>query len=83
MGTICQTSTCSKTIGGVSMSKQSKAEPSRSADGAKSTFEFYEHAELGLNAESVPDALAGYWTRVLARVKERSEAIRAKETPEE
>jgi len=55
------------------MSKQSKAEPSRSADGAKSTFEFYEHAELGLNAESVPDALAGYWTRVLARAKERSE----------
>jgi len=50
---------------------------------AKSTFEFYEHAELGLNAESVPDALAGYWTRVLARAKERSEAIRAKETPEE
>ena len=36
-----------------------------------------------LDAESVPDALAGYWTRVLARVKERSEAVRAKETPEE
>jgi hypothetical protein len=49
----------------------------------KNTFEFYEHAELGLKAESVPDALAGYWTRVLARVKERSEAVRAKETPEE
>jgi len=65
------------------MSKQSKAEPSRAADGAKKTFEFYGHAELGLNAESVPDALAGYWTRVLARVKERSEAVRAKETPEE
>jgi hypothetical protein len=31
----------------------------------------------------VPEALAGYWTRVLSRVKERSEAVRAKETPEE
>lgn len=65
------------------MSKQSKAEPNRSADGAKNTFAFHEHAELGLNAESVPDALARYWTRVLARVKERSEAVRAIETPEE
>jgi hypothetical protein len=65
------------------MPKQSKPQPNRAADGAKNTFEFYEHAELGLNAESVPDALAGYWTRVLARVKERSEGIRAKETPEE
>lgn len=72
-----------ETIGGVSMPKQSKAQPNRAADGAKNTFEFYEHAELGLNAESVPDSLAGYWTRVLARVKERSEALRAKETPEE
>ena len=60
-----------------------QGEPNRAADGAKNTCEFYEHAELGLNAESVPDALAGYWTRVLARVKERSEAVRAKGTPEE
>ena len=65
------------------MPKQTKAQPNRAADGAKNTFESYEHAELGLNAESVPDALAEYWTRVLARVKERSEAVRAKETPEE
>jgi len=83
MRTMCQASICSKPIGGVSMPKQSKPQPNRAADGAKNTFEFYEHAELGLNAVSVPDALAGYWTRVLARVKERSEAIRAKETPEE
>ena len=82
MRTMCQASICSKPIGGVSMPKQSNPQPNR-ADGAKNTFEFYEHAELGLNAESVPDALAGYWTRVLARVKERSEAIRAKETSEE
>ena len=34
------------------MPKQSKAQPNRAADGAKNTFEFYEHAELGLNAES-------------------------------
>jgi len=73
---------CSETIGGVSMPKQSKAQPNR-ADGAKNTFEFYEHAELVLIAECVLDELAGYWTRVLARVKERSEAVRAKETPEE
>jgi hypothetical protein len=66
------------------MSKQSKAaQPNRAVDGANNTFEFYEQAEFGLNAESVPVALAGYWTRVLARVKERSEAVRAKETPEE
>jgi len=62
------------------MPKQSKAQPNRAADGAN-TFEFYEHAELGLNAESVPDALAGYWTRVLTRVKERSEAVRAESRP--
>src|SRR5882762_9595436 len=83
MRTMCQASICSKTIGGVSMPKQSKAQPNRAADGAKNTFEFYEHAELGLNAESLPDALAGYWTRVLTRVKERSGTVRAKETPEE
>src|SRR5260370_37143436 len=83
MRTMCQASICSKTIGGVSMPKQSKAQPNPAADGAKNTFEFYEHAELGLNAESVPDALAGYWTRVLARVKERSEAVRAKEMSQE
>jgi hypothetical protein len=65
------------------MSKQSKAQPNPAADGAKNTFELYEHAELGLNAQGVPQALAGYWTRVLSRVKERSEAVRAKETPEE
>ena len=65
------------------MPKQSKAQPNRAADGAKNTFEFYAHAELELNVESVPDALAGYWKRVLTRVKERSEAVRAKETPEE
>ena len=64
------------------MSKQSKAQPNQAVDGANHTFEFYEQAELGLNAESVPDALARYWTRVLARVKERSEAVPAKETPE-
>jgi len=65
------------------MSKQSKVEANRAMDRAKNTFEFYEHPELGLNAQSVPDALAGYWTRVLSRVKERSEAVGAKETPEE
>jgi len=65
------------------MPKQSKAQPNRAADGAKNTFEFYKHADLGLSAESVPDVLAGYWTRVLARVKERSEAVRAKKTPKE
>ena len=65
------------------MPEQSKPQPNRAADGAKNTFEFYEHAELGLNVESVLDALGGYWTRVLARVKERSEAVLAKETPEE
>ena len=65
------------------MSKQSKVQPNRAVDGAKNTLEFYEHAELTLNAQGAPDALSGYWTRVLSRVKERSEAVRAKETPEE
>ena len=65
------------------MSKKSKAQPKRAVDGAKNTFKFYEHAELGLNAQGVRDALAGCWTRVLSRVKERSEAVRVKETPEE
>src|SRR5260370_38634135 len=83
MRTMCQASICSQPIGGVSMPKQSKPQPNRAADGAKNTFEFYEHAELGLNAESVPDALAGYWTRGLARVNERSEAIRAQEAPQQ
>jgi hypothetical protein len=82
MRTICRTFICSKTIGRVSTPEQFKTQPNRAADGAKNTFEFYEHAELGLNAESVPDALPGYWTRVLARVKLLSEAVRAKETPE-
>src|SRR5260370_41037926 len=83
MRTICRTFICTKTIGGVSMPKQSKAQPNRAADRAKNTFEFYEHAGLGLNAKNVPDALAGYWTRVLARVRELSESVLAKETPED
>jgi len=78
MRTICQTSTGSKTIRAFSMSKQSKAEPNRSADGAKHAFACYEHAETGLNAVRVPDAPAGYWTRVLAHVKERSESAAPK-----
>ena len=53
------------------MSKQSKVEANRAMDRAKNTFEFYEQAELGLNAESVPDALARYWTRVLAAERGR------------
>jgi len=65
------------------MSKQSKMQPNQAVDGAKNTCEFYEHAELGLNAQRVRDALTGYWTQVLSRVKERSEAPRAKETPKE
>ena len=65
------------------MSKQSRVQPNRAVDGAKNTCEFYELAELGLNAQRVRDALTGYWTRVLSRVKERSEALRAKETPDE
>jgi hypothetical protein len=64
------------------MSKQSKAQPTRAVDGAKNTLEFHENPEL-LKGQSVPDRLAGYWTRVLSRVKERSEAAHAKETPEE
>ena len=72
-----------RTIGRVSMSKHSNAQPNRAVDKANNTFEFHEHDEWGLNAESVRDALAGYWARVLARVKEQSEAVQAKETPEE
>jgi hypothetical protein len=61
------------------MSKRSKAEANRAADESKNTSEFCKRAELGLDADGVRDALAAYWTRLLARVKGRSEAVRSKE----
>ena len=61
------------------MSKRPKADANRPADTSKNAPEFCERAELGLDTEGVRDGLAGYWTRLLTRVKERSEAVRAKE----
>jgi len=65
------------------MSKRFKAEANRAADGSKKTSEFCKRAELGLNADGVRDVLAEYWTRLLARAKERSEAVRSKEMSHE
>jgi hypothetical protein len=65
------------------VSKRPKAHANRAADTSKNTPEFYERAELGPDAEGLRDGLAGYWTRLLTRVKERSEAVRTKEMSQE
>jgi hypothetical protein len=65
------------------MSKRSEAQANRAADGSKNTPEFYKRAESELDADGVRDALATYWTRLLARVKERSEAVRSEEMSQE
>ena len=74
---------CSRTTGGGIMFKGSRPQANRAADGSKNTSEFCKRADLGLDADGVRDALAEYWTRLLTRAKERSEAVRSKEMAHE
>lgn len=61
------------------MSKRPKAHANRAPDTSKNAPEFYERTELGLEAKGVREGLAGYWRRLLTRVKERSEVVPATE----
>src|SRR6185437_8882057 len=47
------------------------------------TFEFGLGSEPGCNPDGLRVELAGYWSRLLVRVKEQSEVVEEKKVPEE
>jgi hypothetical protein len=52
-------------------------------ENAEKTSEFGSGSELGCNPDDLRLELAGYWSRLLVRVKEQSEVVDGKNLPEE
>jgi hypothetical protein len=65
---------CSRTTGGGIMFKRSRLRVNRPLENAEKTSEFGLGSELGCNPDDLRVELAGYWSRLLVRVKEQSEA---------
>ena len=65
------------------MFKRSRLQVNRALENAEKTSEFGLGPELGSNPDDLRVELAGYWSRLLVRVKEQSEAVRAKEVSQE
>ncbi len=61
----------------------SQLQVNRAVENAEKTSEFGLGAELGCNPDDLPVELAGYWSRLLVRVKEQSEVVDGKNLPEE
>ena len=65
------------------MFKRSRLQVNRALENAKKTSEFGLGSELGCNPDDLRVELAGYWSRLLARVKEQSEVVNGENLPEE
>jgi len=52
-------------------------------ENAEETLEFGLGSEVQCNPDDLRVELAGYWSRLLVRVKERSEVVDGKKVPEE
>src|SRR5260370_40341144 len=76
-------STCSRTAGGGIMFKRSRLQVNRVLENAEKTSEVGLGSELGCNPDDLRVELAGYWSRLLVRVKEQSEVVDEKNLPEE
>jgi len=65
------------------MFKGSKTQLNRALENREKTSEFGLGSELGCNPDDLRVELAGYWSRLLLRVKKQSEVVDGKNLPEE
>ncbi len=65
------------------MFKRSRLQVNRVLENAENTSEVGLGSELGCNPDDLRVELAGYWSRLLVRVKEQSEVVDGKHLPEE
>ena len=65
------------------MFKRSRLQVNRVLDNAEKTSEVGLGSKLGCNPDDLRVELAGYWSRLLVRVKEQSEVVDGKKLPEE
>ncbi len=65
------------------MFKRSRPQVNRALENAEKTSESGLGPELGCNPDDLRVELAGYWSRLLARVKEQSEVVNGENLPEE
>ena len=61
----------------------SQLQVNRALENAEKTSEFGLGSELGCNPDDLRVELAGYWSRLLVRVKEQSEVVDGKKVSEE
>ena len=61
----------------------SQLQVNRALENAEKTSEFGLGSEPGCNSDSLRVELAGYWSRLLVRVKEQSEVVDGKKVSEE
>ena len=65
------------------MFKGSKTQLNRALENREKPSEFGLGSELGCNPDDLRVELAGYWSRLLVRVKEQSEVVDGENLPEE
>ena len=65
------------------MFKRSRPQVNRALEKGKKPSEFGLGSELGCNPDDLRVELAGYWSRLLVRVKEQGEVVDGKNLPEE
>jgi len=65
------------------MFKGSRTQLNRALENREKPSEFGLGSELGCNPDDLRVELAGYWSRLLVRVKEQSEVVDGKNLPEE
>ena len=65
------------------MLNSSRPQVNRDLENAEKTSEFGLGSEGRCNPDDLRVGLAGYWSRLLVRVKEQSEVVDGKKVPEE
>ena len=65
------------------MFKGSRTQLNRALENREKPSEFGLDSELGCNPDDLRVELAGYWSRLLLRVKKQSEVVDGKNLPEE
>ena len=65
------------------MFKGSRTQLNRALENREKPSEFGLGSELGCNPDDLRVELAGYWSRLLLRVKKQSEVVDGKNLPEE
>jgi len=65
------------------MFKRSRPQVNRTLENGEKPSEYGSGSESGGNPDELRIELAGYWSRLLVRVKEQSEVVDGKNLPEE